>query len=127
MITNKKGSKRIITCWFRCNCYRLIRDYPNSLYIRGFDAAVQAGGYNSYQEMRTFGVPTLFIPNTETGMDDQVKRCLQAENEGWGLVVLKPEGAALAKGIEALFALHPPASEPMINGASTVAQLLLKR
>jgi len=106
---------------------RVIRDYPNSLYIRGFDAAVQAGGYNSYQEMRTFGVPTLFIPNTDTGMDDQVKRCLQAENEGWGLVVLKPEGAALAKGIEALFALQPPTGESMVNGASRVAHLLLNR
>ena len=106
---------------------RVIRDYPNSLYIRGFDAAIQAGGYNSYQEMRTFGVPTLFIPNTDTGMDDQVKRCLQAENEGWGLVVQKPEGAALSKGIETLFSLHPPASESTVNGASSVAQLLLNR
>jgi UDP-N-acetylglucosamine:LPS N-acetylglucosamine transferase len=45
--------------------------------------------------MRTFGVPTLFIPNTDTGMDDQVKRCQQAEKEGWGLVVLNPDKACL--------------------------------
>jgi spore coat polysaccharide biosynthesis predicted glycosyltransferase SpsG len=105
---------------------RVIRDYPNSLYIKGFDAAVQAGGYNSYQEMRTFGVPTLFIPNTDTGMDDQVKRCQQAEKEGWGLVVLNPEKVPLRKGIEALFCLRPISSEFTVNGASEVAHLLLK-
>ena len=106
---------------------RVIRDYPNSLYIKGFDAAVQAGGYNSYQEMRSFGVPTLFIPNTDTGMDDQVKRCLQAEKEGWGLVVLKPEDEAFRKGIEALLSLNPSTIESMVNGANTVAHLLLNR
>tara|TARA_B100000963_G_scaffold45692_2_gene34090 strand:- start:10306 stop:11619 length:1314 start_codon:yes stop_codon:yes gene_type:complete len=106
---------------------RVIRDYPNSLYIRGFDAAVQAGGYNSFQEMRTFRVPTLFIPNTETGMDDQVKRCQQAEQEGWGLVVLKPELRALAHGIDVLFSLPSSVGEPSINGADNVAQLLLNR
>lgn len=65
---------------------RVIRDYPNALYAKAFDASVQAGGYNSFQEMRMFGIPTLFIPNTDTGMDDQVKRCKIAEEEGWGLV-----------------------------------------
>jgi hypothetical protein len=70
---------------------RIIRDYPNALYAHAFDASVQAGGYNSYQEMRMFGVPTLFIPNTETGMDDQVVRCRVAEKEGWGLVFVAGE------------------------------------
>jgi len=70
---------------------RVIRDYPNALYAHAFDASVQAGGYNSYQEMRMFGIPTLFIPNTETGMDDQVVRCRVAEKEGWGLVFVAGE------------------------------------
>jgi UDP-N-acetylglucosamine--N-acetylmuramyl-(pentapeptide) pyrophosphoryl-undecaprenol N-acetylglucosamine transferase len=105
---------------------RVIRDYPNSLYINGFDAAVQAGGYNSYQEMRAFGVPTLFIPNTNTGMDDQVRRCQQAEREGWGLVVVKPEASTLKTGIERLFALGPMTNDPGVNGAAAVAELVLK-
>lgn len=104
---------------------RVIRDYPNSLYIEGFDAAVQAGGYNSYQEMRTFGVPTLFIPNTDTGMDDQVKRCQQAEEEGWGLVILEPHVAALGQGIEKLLTIYPPPIDPEVNGSNNVAHLLL--
>ena len=70
---------------------RIIRDYPNALYAHGFDASVQAGGYNSYQEMRMFGIPTLFIPNIDTGMDDQVVRCRVAEKEGWGLVFVAGE------------------------------------
>jgi spore coat polysaccharide biosynthesis predicted glycosyltransferase SpsG len=70
---------------------RIIRDYPNALYAHAFDASIQAGGYNSYQEMRMFGIPTLFIPNTETGMDDQVVRCRVAEKEGWGLVFVAGE------------------------------------
>ena len=104
---------------------RVIRDYPNSLYINGFDAAVQAGGYNSYQEMRAFGVPTLFIPNTDTGMDDQVKRCQQAEEEGWGLVVMKPHLSALKEGIEKLLTINPSPTKPEINGSTDVAHLLL--
>lgn len=104
---------------------RVIRDYPNSIYIKGFDAAVQAGGYNSYHEMRTFGIPTLFIPNTDTGMDDQVKRCQQAEEEGWGLVVLKPHVSALGQGIKKLLSINPPQIDPEVNGSIDAAHLLL--
>jgi len=106
---------------------RVIRDYPNSLYIKGFDAAVQAGGYNTYQEMRAFGVPTLFIPNTQTGMDDQVKRCQQAEEEGWGLVVMNPEAATLGKKIEKLLFLPKVSvNDVQVNGAVSVVECLLK-
>ena len=62
----------------------LIRDYPNALFLRAFDYSVQAGGYNSFHEMRTLRIPTLFLPNMNTGMDDQLARCRVAEKEGWG-------------------------------------------
>lgn len=65
---------------------RVISDYPNSLYFRAFDVAVQAGGYNSFHEMRTLRTPTLFLPNAKTAKDDQRARCKVAEVEGWGLV-----------------------------------------
>lgn len=64
----------------------LVRDYPNALYLKAFDASVQAGGYNSFHEMRSVGLPTLFLPNMNTGMDDQLARCKVAEEEGWGIV-----------------------------------------
>lgn len=66
---------------------QVLRDYPNSMYFRGFDATVQAGGYNSFHETRKFGLPTLFYPNMNTGMDDQLARCKVAEQEGWGIVL----------------------------------------
>ena len=65
----------------------VIRDYPNALFFNAFDFSVQAGGYNSFHEMRVQRIPTLFVPNLETGMDDQLSRCRIAEDEGWGLVV----------------------------------------
>jgi UDP:flavonoid glycosyltransferase YjiC (YdhE family) len=68
---------------------QILRDYPNSMYFRGFDATVQAGGYNSFHETRTFGLPALFYPNMNTGMDDQLARCKVAEQEGWGKVIEK--------------------------------------
>jgi len=65
----------------------LLRDYPNTLYFKAFDITVQAGGYNSFHEVRKFGLPTLFYPNLFTGMDDQLARCKVAEKEGWGYVL----------------------------------------
>jgi UDP-N-acetylglucosamine--N-acetylmuramyl-(pentapeptide) pyrophosphoryl-undecaprenol N-acetylglucosamine transferase len=101
---------------------RVIRDYPNALYAKAFDASVQAGGYNSFQEMRMFGIPTLFIPNTETGMDDQVKRCKMAEEEGWGLVHMS-SGPSVKERLAALLTMEasPRASE---NGVGEVLKLL---
>ncbi len=101
---------------------RILRDYPNAMYGRAFDAAIQAGGYNSFQEMRRFGVPTLFLPNTETGMDDQVARCQKAEEEGWGLVYLG-QGESLEAKISHLLTLK---SEPkdIENGTKGVIDLL---
>lgn len=101
---------------------RIIRDYPNALYAKAFDASVQAGGYNSYQEMRTFGIPTLFIPNNDTGMDDQVARCRKAEHEGWG-VVYAGQGESLDAKISRLLTLE---SEPKVveNGTKAVINLM---
>lgn len=101
---------------------RLIRDYPNAMYAQAFDASVQAGGYNSFQEMRRFGIPTLFVPNTQTGMDDQVFRCRIAEQEGWGLVYTG-KGDSLDAKISHLLTME---SEPKIveNGTKAVINLL---
>jgi UDP-N-acetylglucosamine--N-acetylmuramyl-(pentapeptide) pyrophosphoryl-undecaprenol N-acetylglucosamine transferase len=105
---------------------RIIRDYPNALYAHAFDASIQAGGYNSYQEMRIFGIPTLFIPNTETGMDDQVTRCLESEKEGWGIVCDSSSIADINQHIKKLLTLKTNIAGEFHNGADEVAQLLLK-
>ena len=103
----------------------VLRDYPNSQYFRGFDAVVQAGGYNSFHETRAFGVPALFYPNLETGMDDQLARCLVAETEGWGYVVEKRTPASIRDGIQKLLN-HSEGMKPEtgLNGAQTLSEAL---
>ena len=84
---------------------RVLRDYPNSMYFSAFDGAIQAGGYNSFHEMRACRMPTLFFPNMKTGMDDQLARCQVAVEEGWGVVVKQRNSQTIASGISALQAL----------------------
>jgi UDP:flavonoid glycosyltransferase YjiC (YdhE family) len=106
----------------------LLRDYPNSIYFNAFSASVQAGGYNSFHEMRTFGLPTLFYPNMNTGMDDQLARCNIAQSEGWGLVLKERTEASIASSIEALLDLEVLHQRPLLtNGADELATLLLTK
>jgi UDP-N-acetylglucosamine--N-acetylmuramyl-(pentapeptide) pyrophosphoryl-undecaprenol N-acetylglucosamine transferase len=78
---------------------RILRDYPNGIYFKAFDYSIQAGGYNSFHEMRTNQIPTIFYPNMNTGMDDQLARCKVAEKEGWGIVVEKREMKSINQAI----------------------------
>ena len=106
----------------------MIRDYPNSQYFNGFDAVIQAGGYNSFHETRAFGLPALFYPNMETGMDDQLARCLIAEEEGWGFVVKKRNKEAIQEGICNLLEHQPEyISSEQVNGADELCQQLITR
>ena len=91
---------------------KIIRDYPNSMYFKGFDAVISAGGYNSYHEARNLGIPTLFYPNLNTGMDDQSSRCEVAKKEGWGLTLKDRNVKAVNKSIDDLIAKisQPPQS-----------------
>jgi UDP:flavonoid glycosyltransferase YjiC (YdhE family) len=78
---------------------RVIRDYPNSLSFNGFDFAIMAGGYNSYHEAIEFALPTVFIPNTKTGMDDQVARVRIGESKGLCLILEETSDASMRKSI----------------------------
>ena len=60
----------------------VIVDFPNSRYYKAFDFAVLAGGYNSVNEAVLLRLPAIFIPNTATGADDQLRRCLSAKAFG---------------------------------------------
>jgi UDP-N-acetylglucosamine--N-acetylmuramyl-(pentapeptide) pyrophosphoryl-undecaprenol N-acetylglucosamine transferase len=107
---------------------QLLRDYPNSMYFKAFDASIQAGGYNSFHEMRTFGLPTLFYPNMNTGMDDQLARCNISQSEGWGLVLKERTEASIEHSVEALLELEVPRVRPQLtNGAGELATLLLNK
>ena len=103
----------------------LLRDYPNSMYFRAFDATVQAGGYNSFHETRRFGLPALFYPNMNTGMDDQLARCRVSEDEGWGIVVVHRNEGSIQAGVEKLLTLEITNNDSQqINGALDLYQAL---
>ena len=105
----------------------IIRDYPNSQYFKGFDAVVQAGGYNSFHETRAFGLPALFYPNMETGMDDQLARCKIAEEEGWGIVVPNRSRESIDESIRSLLEQNNRSEYAVYeNGASLLAKKLLE-
>jgi UDP-N-acetylglucosamine--N-acetylmuramyl-(pentapeptide) pyrophosphoryl-undecaprenol N-acetylglucosamine transferase len=67
---------------------RVLTDYPNSLDFNAFDFTIMAAGYNSYHEAIRFSVPTISIPNMNTGMDDQLARVEVAEEAG-AMIVLR--------------------------------------
>ena len=105
----------------------ILRDYPNSIYLNAFDFSIQAGGYNSFHEMRKMAIPTLFLPNLNTGMDDQVKRCEMAVSEGWGLVNLNRSREGIKEDIDALlsFEYAEVSGDVSENGADIISSYLL--
>ncbi len=106
----------------------IIRDYPNSQYFNGFDAVIQAGGYNSFHETRAFGLPALFYPNMETGMDNQLARCRIAENEGWGYVVKERTQKSIQEGIGILLAHDQNCNTlAQANGADELCKQLISQ
>jgi len=103
----------------------ILRDYPNSMYFNGFDATVQAGGYNSFHETRTFGLPALFYPNMNTGMDDQLARCKVAETENWGIVIEQRTQKTITVGIKKLLSMSKSTDQKYESGSEVLAKLLL--
>ncbi|MDQ3973738.1 MAG: UDP-N-acetylglucosamine--LPS N-acetylglucosamine transferase [Actinomycetota bacterium] len=73
--------------------------YPLSRFYRAFDLSVSAAGYNSYHELVGYGVPALFVPNTETALDDQLARARYAEKVGVARVWDKPTLEALDRAL----------------------------
>ena len=102
----------------------LLRDYPNSMFFNAFDASIQAGGYNSYHEVRKFGLPTIFYPNMNTGMDDQLARCKQAEIEGWGIVVESRNEQTIPAAVTRLLKLERRRANSQDDGAFELYQAI---
>ena len=106
----------------------VVRDYPNAMYFPAFDASIQAGGYNSFHETRNFGLPTLFYPNMETGMDDQLARCMLADEEGGGKIVKQRNAINIETAVDDLLSrignIDSPTAE---SGAWPLARTLAER
>ena len=73
---------------FNRESVRVLRDYPNSMFLLDFDFAIMAGGYNSYHEAIQASLPTLCYPNMKTSTDDQLARAMVAHEAGC-MIVLK--------------------------------------
>ncbi len=84
---------------------QILRDYPNSMYFNAFDFAIIAGGYNSYHEVIHHNLPSICIPNTKTGMDDQLARANAAASQNAMIVIEEPSKNNLSAAIEQ--ALNP--------------------
>ena len=80
---------------------KIVKIYPVSRYLRAFDLVVSASGYNSYHEQIGFGIPTVFVPNTATRLDDQVGRARFAAASGVALSVEDPTSAELEEVLDA--------------------------
>lgn len=83
---------------------RELHVFPLAKYLRAFDMAVAAAGYNTYAELMHHGVPTLFVPNQQTASDDQVARASRAEQAGAALLADETEPDGLLAALDRLLA-----------------------
>lgn len=100
--------------------------YPVARYLRAFDLAVTAAGYNTVHEIVSAGVPGVFVPKVTDSVDDQEARArgAAAEGHGWAVSDLdaEPFEIAVREGLSGRLA-QPPADPPS-NGAVDAARFL---
>ncbi|MEM7318215.1 MAG: glycosyltransferase [Pseudomonadota bacterium] len=92
-----------------------LTSYPFAQYLRAFDAAVAAPGYNTFCEHLATHLPTLWVPNEHEQMDQQIDRARFAADHGAGLVV---RGTAPFDVNAALTELLDPSARAAMTTAS---------
>ncbi|MDO5739139.1 MAG: glycosyltransferase [Ornithinimicrobium sp.] len=109
----------------------LVRHFPLSEHFLAFDQVVAAAGYNSFHESLRFGVPTVFVPNDQTSLDDQGARARHAHEQGWALSTPTLTGGRAEAVIDELLArgtdlaARAQADDPG-NGAAQAAATILQ-
>lgn len=58
---------------------RRVRGYPIAKYYNAFDFTISAAGYNSFNEIMSFGLPAIFLANEHAMLDDQRARAEYAD------------------------------------------------
>lgn len=108
----------------------LVRHFPLSEHFAAFDVAVAAAGYNSFHESLRLGVPTLFVPNRHTSLDDQSGRARHAAARGWALTADTLTGGAAPGLVGTLLeradtlATAARAADPGNGAADAAAEIL---
>lgn len=70
---------------------RILRGFPISQYLRAFDFCISAAGYNSFHELISFGVPTIFVVNEKPTVDDQPARAKFAQDRAAAFTIPEKE------------------------------------
>ncbi len=99
---------------------RLLTGFPIPRYYRAFDFTISAAGYNSFNDLLRFGVPTIFIANDAECMDDQGARARHAEAEGAAFDIDESNLEALYDCVQAI--LQPAVRDYLGERARTLAK-----
>ncbi len=81
---------------------RRLHGFPFSRYFGAFDFSISAAGYNSFNEIISFQLPTIFLSNTNRVTDDQPARATFAEENGAAIALSEHDVSGLRVGIESL-------------------------
>lgn len=112
---------------------RVLRKYPMARWLRAFDGAISAAGYNSFHELLLAGVPAVLVPNEHPLMENQLGRARWADRQGLAFC-LRARGPGLYRIDEAVEWLLAADTRAQVgtaaarldrrNGAASVAALL---
>ena len=81
---------------------RILSGYPIPRYYRAFDFTVSAAGYNSFNDLLRFALPTIFVANDAQCMDDQGARARFAERAEAAFDVQEDDLAPLSDCVAAI-------------------------
>lgn len=104
--------------------------YPMLPFLRAFDVAVSAAGYNSVHELAFSGVPSVLLPFSRV-LDDQERRARSVDAMGAGRCLVTPSADLLHESLAELLsrrAVVSGAASAMVptNGAEAAAKVLLE-
>ncbi len=77
-----------------------IREFPSARYLHAFDFCISTAGYNSFHELASARRPTVFVPNENPIMDDQLARAMFAEVAGFGALVQRGDRVGLIRALQ---------------------------
>jgi len=112
---------------------KVLRGFPLSRYFNAFDFTISAVGYNSFNEIISFGLPAIFLANDNPIMDDQAGRAAYAVDQGAAFMTSPDEikdlhlliGALMDERARAVIKVNA-ARIAMPNGAQAAADLIVR-